>query len=57
MAAFIEDAPEQVLAAAKELLEKGLVEGTSLLPGIDVRGHLLSVRRSGDHLFLRFELP
>jgi L-fuculose-phosphate aldolase len=29
MAAFIENAPEQVLAAAKELLEKGLVEGTS----------------------------
>ncbi len=29
MATFIENAPEQVLAAAKELLEKGLVEGTS----------------------------
>ncbi|HUC05114.1 MAG TPA: class II aldolase/adducin family protein [Acidimicrobiales bacterium] len=29
MAAFIENAPEQILAAAKELLEKGLVEGTS----------------------------
>ncbi|HEY1831454.1 MAG TPA: class II aldolase/adducin family protein [Acidimicrobiales bacterium] len=29
MAAFVEDAPAQVLAAAKELLEKGLVEGTS----------------------------
>jgi L-fuculose-phosphate aldolase len=29
MAIFIEDAPAQVLAAAKELLEKGLVEGTS----------------------------
>jgi L-fuculose-phosphate aldolase len=26
---FVENAPEQVLAAAKELLEKGLVEGTS----------------------------
>ncbi len=29
MATFIENAPEQVLDAAKELLEKGLVEGTS----------------------------
>jgi L-fuculose-phosphate aldolase len=29
MARFIENAPEQVLAAAKELLEKGLVEGTA----------------------------
>jgi L-fuculose-phosphate aldolase len=29
MARFIEDAPAQVLAAAKELLAKGLVEGTS----------------------------
>ena len=27
--AFIENAPEQIVAAAKELLEKGLVEGTS----------------------------
>ena len=29
MATFIENAPEQICAAAKELLEKGLVEGTS----------------------------
>jgi L-fuculose-phosphate aldolase len=29
MANFVENAPEQILAAAKELLEKGLVEGTS----------------------------
>jgi len=28
MATFIENAPEQIVAAAKELLEKGLVEGT-----------------------------
>jgi riboflavin biosynthesis pyrimidine reductase len=34
----------------------GLVEGTSLLPGIDIRGHLLSARRSGSHLFLRYQL-
>jgi L-fuculose-phosphate aldolase len=29
MARFVEDAPRQVLAAAKELLDKGLVEGTA----------------------------
>ncbi|HTU38484.1 MAG TPA: class II aldolase/adducin family protein [Acidimicrobiales bacterium] len=29
MATFIENAPEQICAAAKELLSKGLVEGTS----------------------------
>ena len=29
MATFIENAPEQIGAAAKDLLEKGLVEGTS----------------------------
>ena len=29
MATFIENAPETIVAAAKELLEKGLVEGTS----------------------------
>jgi len=34
----------------------GLVEGTSLLPGIDIRGRLLSARRSGSHLFLRYDL-
>lgn len=34
----------------------GLVEGTSLLPGIELRGRLLSARRSGSHLFLRYDL-
>jgi riboflavin biosynthesis pyrimidine reductase len=34
----------------------GLVEGTSLLPGIDIRGRLLSARRGGSHLFLRYDL-
>ena len=29
MATFIENAPEKIVAAAKKLLEKGLVEGTS----------------------------
>jgi riboflavin biosynthesis pyrimidine reductase len=34
----------------------GLVEGSSLLPGIDIRGSLLSARKSDSHLFLRYEL-
>jgi riboflavin biosynthesis pyrimidine reductase len=34
----------------------GLVEGTSLLPGVELRGHLLSARRAGSHLFLRYDL-
>ena len=29
MARFVEDARQQVLATAKELMEKGLVEGTA----------------------------
>ena len=34
----------------------GLVEGAALLPGADRRGRLLSARRSGSHLFLRYAL-
>lgn len=34
----------------------GLVEGVGLLPDVQRRGGLLSVRRSGDHLFLRYRL-
>jgi riboflavin biosynthesis pyrimidine reductase len=34
----------------------GLVEGISLLPGVDIRGRLLSVRRSASHVFLRYDL-
>jgi len=34
----------------------GLVEGTSLLPGISIRGRLLSARRCDSHLFLRYDL-
>lgn len=41
----------------RDSTQLGLVEGTSLLPGIDIRGRLLSVRRSGSHLFLRYDLP
>ena len=33
-----------------------LVEGTDLLPGGPVGGHLLGVRRDDDHLFLRYAL-
>jgi hypothetical protein len=32
------------------------VEGTSLLPGVELRGRLLSARRSGSHLFVRYDL-
>jgi len=34
----------------------GLVEGVALLPDRPVQGHLLSARRDGDHLFLRYAL-
>jgi riboflavin biosynthesis pyrimidine reductase len=34
----------------------GLVEGVRLLPGRRVEGRLLSTRRDGAHLFLRYEL-
>jgi riboflavin biosynthesis pyrimidine reductase len=34
----------------------GLVEGVSLLPNREVAGRLLSARRDGDHLFLRYEV-
>jgi riboflavin biosynthesis pyrimidine reductase len=33
-----------------------LVEGVELLPDVRVAGRLLSVRRGGDHLFLRYRL-
>ena len=41
----------------REGTQIGLVEGTALLPGHDRRGRLLSARRSGSHLFLRYSLP
>jgi riboflavin biosynthesis pyrimidine reductase len=34
----------------------GMVEGRALLPDVRVDGRLLGVRRSGEHLFLRYEL-
>jgi riboflavin biosynthesis pyrimidine reductase len=33
-----------------------LVEGAELLPGVEVRGELLSIRRHESHLFLRYAL-
>ena len=33
-----------------------LVEGADLLPGTPVRGRLLSLRRQGEHLFVRYAL-
>lgn len=41
-------------AAARRL---SLVEGAELLPGRTVGGRLLTLRRAGSHLFLRYELP
>lgn len=41
--------------AAKRRLS--LVEGVELLPARTLRGRLLTVRRAGSHLFLRYELP
>jgi len=35
----------------------GLVEGVGLLPGRRLAGRLRSVRRHGDHLFLRYSFP
>jgi riboflavin biosynthesis pyrimidine reductase len=34
-----------------------LIEGTQLLPGVHLAGSLMSVRRGGSHLFLRYALP
>ena len=41
----------------REGTQIGLVEGTALLPEQDRRGRLLSARRNGSHLFLRYSLP
>lgn len=46
-----------VLAGRSPASERlSLVEGAELLPGADVGGRLLSVRRQGEHLFLRYAL-
>jgi riboflavin biosynthesis pyrimidine reductase len=35
----------------------GLVEGAEFLPSTSISGDLLSVRKHGSHLFLRYVLP
>ena len=41
----------------REARRLALVEGVELLPSLRVGGELLSVRRHGGHLFLRYALP
>ena len=45
-----------LLAGRGEAQRLSLVEGAELLPGARLAGRLVSVRRSGDHLFLRYRL-
>jgi riboflavin biosynthesis pyrimidine reductase len=46
-----------VLAGRNQERRLGMVEGVELLPKIRVWSRLLSIRRSGDFLFLRYALP
>jgi riboflavin biosynthesis pyrimidine reductase len=46
-----------VLAGRDKERRMGMVEGVELLPKLPVWSRLLSVRRSGDYLFLRYGLP
>ncbi len=46
-----------VLAGRDKELRLGMVEGVELLPKLPVWGRLLSARRHGDYLFLRYALP
>jgi riboflavin biosynthesis pyrimidine reductase len=46
-----------VLAGRNRERRFGMVEGVELLPKIPVWSHLLSARRHGDFLFLRYGLP
>jgi riboflavin biosynthesis pyrimidine reductase len=46
-----------VLAGRNKERRLGMVEGVELLPKIPVQSRLLSVRRQGDFLFLRYGLP
>ena len=45
-----------VLAGRAEELRLGMVEGAELLPKVPVWGRLLTARRHGDYLFLRYSL-
>jgi len=46
-----------VVAGRDEEKRLGMVEGVELLPKLGVWGALLSARRHGDHLFLRYRVP
>jgi riboflavin biosynthesis pyrimidine reductase len=45
-----------LLAGRASAPRLSLVEGAELLPGIRVAGELVSLRRHGNHLFLRYAL-
>jgi riboflavin biosynthesis pyrimidine reductase len=53
--AFLTIAP--VVAGRHEEQRLGMVEGVELLPKVGVWGALLSARRHGDYLFLRYRMP
>jgi riboflavin biosynthesis pyrimidine reductase len=46
-----------VIAGRGEEPRLGMVEGVELLPKVGVWGTLLSARRHGDYLFLRYRMP
>jgi riboflavin biosynthesis pyrimidine reductase len=53
--AFLTISP--VIAGRKDERRLGMVEGVELLPKVGVWGALLSARRHGDYLFLRYRMP
>jgi riboflavin biosynthesis pyrimidine reductase len=53
--AFLTISP--VIAGRKEERRLGMVEGVELLPKRGLWSSLLSARRHGDYLFLRYRLP
>jgi riboflavin biosynthesis pyrimidine reductase len=53
--AFLTISP--VMAGRKDERRLGMVEGVELLPKRGVWGRLLSARRHGDYLFLRYRTP
>ena len=52
---FLTIAP--VVAGRDEATRLGMVEGVELLPKVGVWGSLLSARRHGDYVFLRYRIP
>jgi riboflavin biosynthesis pyrimidine reductase len=53
--AFLTISP--VIAGRDSEKRLGMVEGVELLPKVGVWGSLLSARRHGDYLFLRYRMP